>query len=588
MLQQAAEALLHAGLIDESAVQEIIHHGPMAAARLQAGRVDRQAPTLYETLAALKVANVHTREPLDDETIAQALAAHVGLPFEHIDSLKLDPEFVTRLFSKPFAQRHLMIPLREEEGEVVVACGAPFDEEARQIAQRTTDRTLRFVVGLPNEIDRVLTEFYGFRASVTRAQKQIDAPQSARIQSFEQLVRIRGDRELEASDQHIVNAVDYLFRYAFELNASDIHIEPRRDYSRIRYRIDGVLHQVYTIPPNVHLALISRIKMLARMDIAEKRRPQDGRIRTMQEDRQVEMRVSSMPVATGEKLVIRLFDPQTVHGDLAQLGFREAELAAFRRWIRQPHGIILVTGPTGSGKSTTLYTALLNIASDELNIVTIEDPIEMIFDQFNQVAVQPQAGVTFASALRTILRQDPDVIMVGEVRDRDTAQHAVQAAITGHLVFSTLHTNDSATAIPRLVDLGVEPFLLASSLTGVMAQRLVRRLCTACAEPQLLPAGEWEALGGAPADEDAVSVMRAVGCPSCRGTGYKGRVAVVEMLEVGADVRTAIEAGVPVDELRDVGRRAGMRSLREAGLDLVRDGLTTVEEVLRVTSDFDS
>lgn len=582
-LNRFAAVLLRAGVIDEASELEVRNHGAVAAARLQAARIDRSAPSAIDTLLALELRDARSGQPLSAAEIAATVAADQGMPFERIDPLKLDPEFVTKVLSKPFALRHQMVALREEDGHVVMAVARPFDEEGRDLARRTCAKPVRFVLALPEEIARVIREFYGFRSSVRRAAHAISVG-GVDVQNLEQLVRVRGDKELEASDQHIINAVDYMFRYAFELNASDIHIEPRRQESVVRFRIDGVMHRVYTIPRNVHAALVSRIKILSRMDVAEKRRPQDGRIKTQMGDHTVEMRVSTLPVATGEKVVLRIFDPTTIHGDLGKLGFRSDELDLFYRWITQPHGIVLVTGPTGSGKSTTLYTALLNIADDRLNVVTIEDPIELIFDQLNQVAVQPQIGITFASALRTILRQDPDVIMVGEIRDSDTAEQAIQAALTGHLVFSTLHTNDAPTAIPRLIDLGCEPFLLSSALTGVMAQRLVRKVCEHCASDRLIPAEEFAALGGR-VEGDVVSVRAGEGCPECRGTGYRGRVAIFEMMAITPAIRSAIEAGADIERLRELAVGGGMRNLRQAGLALVREGLTTIEEVLSVTAD---
>lgn len=584
-LRQAARALEAAGVFEAADVQEIELHGAVAAARVQAAAPGRRTPAAVEVFSAHGLADRRSGAPLDPVAATAALAAQVGLPFERIDPLKLDAGFVTRLLSRPFAERHLMIPLREEDGLVVIASARPFDEEGRETARRTVRRDVRFVLTMQEDVERVIREFYGFRSSIERAEKQIAAP-LVDIQNLEQLVRMRGDREIEASDQHVINAVDYLMRYAFEMRASDIHIEPKRESGVMRFRIDGVLHRIYDVPRAVHLAMVSRIKMLARMDIAEKRRPQDGRIKMQQGERQIEMRVSSLPVAFGEKVVVRIFDPQTVHGDLGRLGFRGRELAIFERWIAEPHGIILVTGPTGSGKSTTLYTALMNVATDDVNCVTIEDPIEMLFEHLNQVAVQPQAGVTFASALRTILRQDPDIIMVGEIRDGETADYAVQAALTGHLVFSTLHTNDAPTAVPRLTDLGVESFLLANALVGVMAQRLVRRVCTNCAVEELLPATDLRQLGAdIGADVETVPGRRGEGCVECRGTGYRGRLAIVEMMEISASVRAAVADGGDIEELRRRARAGGMRSLREAGLALVAEGETTIEEVLRVTAD---
>lgn len=582
-----ATLLAQRGVLSDRDVRDVNNQAAVVAARLQANRRDRRPPAAVETLVAMELTDRRTEEPLTAQQMMEEVSAALELPFERIDPLKLDSEFSTRFFSRPFAERHGMIPLRESEESVIIATSRPFDQEGLEVARKTVRKPVEFVAALPDEVMQVIREFYGFRSSVKQAQRQMRGPR-VDIQNLEQLVQVRGDRELEASDQHVVNAVEYLFRYALELRASDVHLEPKREQSHVRLRIDGVLHHIYSVPRTVHLAMVSRIKMMARLDIAEKRRPQDGRIKMVEEEREVEMRVSAMPVAFGEKVVIRIFDPLTVHGDLGKLGFRGDELATFRKWITEPHGVILVTGPTGSGKSTTLYTALMNVANEELNVITVEDPIEMLFEHLNQVAVQPQVGITFASALRTILRQDPDVIMVGEIRDRETAEYAIQAALTGHLVFSTLHTNDAIGAIPRMVDLGVERFLLSSALTGVMAQRLVRQVCVNCAVERLIPAPELTALGAKVADAvEAVPVVEGEGCAECRGTGYRGRMAIFEMVDVDPGLRAAIDEAADVDDLRAHAARQGTRTLREAGLALVQEGLTTVEEVLRVTADAD-
>lgn len=581
-----AKVLLEVGVISGDDAQLIENQATVTAARIQATKGKDKGPAdPLEVIQHLKIKHAETGVPLDAGTMMEAVAGFLEVPFERIDPLKLDADFVTGLFSRPFANRHSIIPIREEENKIIVASSRPFDAEGIEIAHKTARAPIQLVLAVPNEVRQVIRELYGFRTSVKKAERVIGTP-TYDLQNFEQLVRVRGERELEASDQHIVNAVDYLLRYAFDLQASDIHIEPHRKESQIRMRIDGVMHKIYSMPRHIHLAMISRIKTLARMDIAEKRRPQDGRIKSVNEDREIEMRVSSLPVGFGEKIVIRIFDPTTVSGDLTQLGFRTNERTLFEKWIRQPHGVILITGPTGSGKSTTLYTALQSIANDQINIVTIEDPIEMLFDHLNQVAVQPQVGITFASALRTILRQDPDVIMVGEIRDSDTAQNAIQAALTGHMVFSTLHTNDAPTAIPRLNDLDVEPFLLSSALTGIMAQRLVRKICPKCSIEEIVPAEEILSLGGKVADNaQEVTIAHGEGCAFCRGTGYKGRIALFEMMEIDNDIRVLIESEQDAEKIRTAALKKGMRSLREAGLNLVMEGITTREEVIRVTSD---
>ncbi|MBW1972773.1 MAG: type II/IV secretion system protein, partial [Deltaproteobacteria bacterium] len=376
---------------------------------------------------------------------------------------------------------------------------------------------------------------------------------------------------------------EYLLHYAFDQRASDIHIEPKRDNSITRFRIDGMLHQIHTMPKIVHNAVVSRIKMLARMDIAEKRRPQDGRIKTSHNGREIELRVSSLPVAFGEKLVIRIFDPDILMQDLENLGFFPRELELFKTFIAQPHGIILVTGPTGSGKTTTLYSSLKVLSTVEVNIVTIEEPIEMICEEFNQVSVQPQIGLTFANILKTILRQDPDIIMVGEIRDLETAENAIQAALTGHLVFSTLHTNDAPTAITRLVDLGVPPFLISSTVIGVMAQRLVRKICPSCQKSIPLGAEEIEILGIKQFEKRPPLVKIGEGCPDCRWTGYKGRTGLFEVMEITPQIREMILSNVDVEKIRIQAKKDGMITLREYAIEKMLRGVTTFDEVIRVT-----
>jgi len=394
---------------------------------------------------------------------------------------------------------------------------------------------------------------------------------------------MKNESEIESSDQHIVNAVEFMLQHAFDTRASDIHVEPKRDWSLIRFRIDGVLHDIQTIPKIVHAAIVSRVKTMSRLDIAEKRRPQDGRIKATRAGREVELRISTLPVAFGEKAVMRIFDPDVLTQDLSALGFYPEELLLFNEFISRPHGIILVTGPTGSGKTTTLYSAMKSIASRDINITTIEDPIEMVIEEFNQTAVQPKIGIDFAGALRHILRQDPDVIMVGEIRDPETAQYAIQAALTGHLVFSTLHTNDSATSIGRLVDLGVERFLISSTLIGAMAQRLVRKICPHCIGERSLSADEANTLRLSVPPGKKIRVKEGQGCHECRGTGYLGRSGIFEILPIDDGVKELIVLGKDAPEIKREAVKNGMRTLRQSALRKLAEGNTTFEEVVRVT-----
>jgi len=378
--------------------------------------------------------------------------------------------------------------------------------------------------------------------------------------------------------------VDWLLQYAFEQRASDIHMEPRRDICHVRFRIDGVMHQVYQTPPPVMAAITNRIKMMGRMDVVEKRRPQDGRIKTRTAaGDEVELRLSTMPTAFGEKLVLRIFDPNVLLKSFAELGFGRDEENRWRNLYTQPHGIVLVTGPTGSGKTTTLYTTLKDIASPEMNVCTVEDPIEMVYTHLNQMQVQHNIGLDFAAGVRTLLRQDPDVIMVGEIRDLETAEMAVQAALTGHLVLSTLHTNDAPSAITRLMDLGVPPYLIRSTLLGVMAQRLARTLCPHCKQPMPPSKEEWNDLVQPWKAPVPLHAKGPTGCLECRMTGYMGRVSIHEMLVMSPNLRRMIQPGMDLAPFREQAIKDGMQPLRLAGARHVAAGLTTADEIARCT-----
>ena len=523
---------------------------------------------------------------LDQDRITEAVANAVGIPYRKIDPLKLDMALATRTLSRPYAQKHLLLPLeRTADGTLVVATANPYDRETLESVRRLAGVPVVAVLSSKADILRSIADIYGFKRTLAQAASDFSATGTVQLQNFEQLVSLSTGRELEASDKPIVQAVDYLLRYAFDNRASDIHIEPKRESSVVRVRIDGVLHTVYTLPASVHAPIVSRTKMISRMDISEKRRPQDGRIKTERDGREVELRVSTLPTAFGEKVVIRIFDPETLVQDIAQLGFEEDEKAVFESWIDQPHGLILVTGPTGSGKTTTLYTALKAVAGPDVNVTTIEDPIEMVWEGFNQVQVQPKLDLDFANALRHILRQDPDVIMVGEIRDGETAENAIQSALTGHLVLSTLHTNDSVGAVTRMKDLGVPSFLLGSCLIGVMAQRLLRRVCTRCAQEVALTQDQLAALDAPlPLLPGGLQLRAGTGCVHCRGTGFYGRTGVFELLPVNAGIREAIAHDAPESRLTELGRAAGMRTLREAAVRKLAQGQTGFAEVVRMTS----
>jgi general secretion pathway protein E len=521
---------------------------------------------------------------IDEEVIMRAVAKSVGLPYRRIDPLELDLDVVTRTLPKSFAMKHLVVPIGIAGSTLEVAVCDPFDHVVLDDVSRVSEFEVAPVISTRQDIKKLISEFYGFKSSIAGAEGQMGGIRpSVDLGNLEQYVRLKSTDEIQATDQHIKNAIDYLFGYAFEQRASDIHLEPKRNESLTRMRIDGVLHNVYRLPKIIHPALVSRIKSISRLDIAEKRRPQDGRIKIDHKGNEAEVRVSTIPVAFGEKVVMRILDPDILFRDLAALFYNEKDLRKYDDFIRQPHGIILVTGPTGSGKSTTLYSTLRNLSSEETNITTVEDPIEMIHEDFNQIAVQPLVGITFGSILRNILRQDPDIIMIGEMRDFETVENAIQAALTGHLVLSTLHTNDAPSAVTRLIDLGAEPFLVTSTVIGIVAQRLLRRICQYCAEPFVMPAEEAIALGVRIKKNGGLKLRRGVGCERCRNTGYLGRVAALEVMPYSDELRRLTMTNEPIKALKTVARQEGMVTLRENALKLMLKGITTIEEVLRVT-----
>ncbi|MBL8316576.1 MAG: Flp pilus assembly complex ATPase component TadA [Rubrivivax sp.] len=538
---------------------------------------------------------VHRRsgQVLDTEALTEWLAGRCHLAYLRIDPLRVDVGRVADVMSVQYAQSRSALPITVGATEVVVATAEPFDVAWVSEIEAHTRRQVRLVLANPEDLRRYTTEFYALARSVRAAQKSGEVATGA---SFEQLVELgRSNRTLDANDQGVVQVVDWLWQYAFDQRASDIHLEPRRDMGAIRFRIDGVLHTVYQVPLTVLAAMTSRIKLLGRMDVVEKRRPLDGRIKTRRPDLadqpggEVEMRLSTLPTAFGEKMVMRIFDPEAAVKNLAGLGFGAHEAKVWQELITRPHGIILVTGPTGSGKTTTLYSTLKTLATDEVNVCTIEDPIEMIEPSLNQTQVQPQLDFGFAEGLRALMRQDPDIIMVGEIRDLATAEMAIQAALTGHLVFSTLHTNDAVGAIARLADLGVPSYLIAATVIGVLAQRLARTLCPACKvrdeqttrETLSESARPWRLSGG-------VRAYRPVGCLECRNTGYRGRAGLYELLLMSDAARAAVHPHLDSDALRRQAVKEGMRPLRLAGAMKVAEGLTTLDEVLRNTPSLDA
>lgn len=544
--------------------------------------IDQSIISLIDIIESLKISSPGAEgKMLTADVIMMAVARHLNLPFVRIDPLKLDYETVTGIISRPYAIRHQIVPIALANTALTVATADPFDREAVDWIERVSGYKVDIVVATKEDIMKIITEFFGFKSAITSADKEIGTRTD--LGNLEQYIKLKSITELEATDQHIVNAVEYLLHYAYSSRASDIHIEPKREFSLIRFRIDGILHNIHKIPKAVHAPIISRIKMLARMDIAEKRRAQDGRIKTGYEGKEVELRISTLPVAFGEKVVIRIFDPVLLMKDIEALGFFPKELKLVKSFIANTHGIILATGPTGSGKTTTLYSLLKLLSTSEVNVTTIEDPIEMIYEGFNQTAVHPQIDVTFASSLRTILRQDPDIIMVGEIRDLETAENAIQAALTGHLVFSTLHTNDAPSSITRLIDIGAKDFLLNAALLGVIAQRLVRKVCPSCKEEYHLTKDECYILRLDYEKVKQYKVSLGRGCEECRGTGYLGRTGIFEIMDMTEKIREEIHEKTSLLSLKKVALGQGMRTLKENAVKKLVQGVTTVDEVVRVT-----
>jgi general secretion pathway protein E len=587
----APESATPAGRLDWRAVLQWLEDDGVVAAA-DAERVRRRFAAGSSRLHALVrlagagLVHAATGRALDVEALTEWLARRLGLPYLRIDPLKVDVARVADVMSVRYAESRGVLPVAVGAREITVATSEPFEADWVAEIESHTRKSVRRVLASPDELARYTAEFYTLAQSVKAATKR---GETSPIASFEQLVELgKSNRQLDANDQGVVQVVDWLWQYAFDQRASDIHLEPRRDLGAIRFRIDGVLHTVYQVPTSVMAAMTARIKLLGRMDVVERRRPQDGRIKTKRPDSagggEVEMRLATLPTAFGEKLVMRIFDPDTAVKSVEALGFAAHDARRWRELIARPHGIVLVTGPTGSGKTTTLYSTLKQLATDEVNVCTIEDPIEMVEPAFNQTQVQPAVELGFAEGLRALMRQDPDIIMVGEIRDLETAEMAIQAALTGHLVFSTLHTNDAASAITRLADLGVPPYLISATVIGVLAQRLARTLCPSCKVRDEAPTREeladvvkpWRLKG-------AVRPCRPVGCLGCRMTGYRGRAGLYELLVMSEAARAAVHPTLDVAALRRHALAEGMHPLRLAGVMKVAEGVTTLDEVLRTT-----
>jgi general secretion pathway protein E len=556
----------------------------------QAQGILKNAAAAMHPLVAVAQCKLVSCQPLHRmmtlDLLTEWLSTKVGLPFARIDPLRIDFTKVADVMSASYAAKFHILPLELTSDTLIVATADPFQIEWESEIAKVSRRKISLVIANPLDIDQYTSQFFALAKSIRNASKS-NAQDMAMRNNFEQLVEMgKANKQFDANDQHIVNIVDWLWGYAFEQRASDIHLEPKRDVAVIRFRIDGVLHQVYQVPAAVMIAMMARIKLLGRMDVIEKRRPQDGRIKTRtQGGQEVELRLSTLPTAFGEKLVMRIFDPEVVVKTLPELGFPPDDALRWDALTKRPHGIILVTGPTGSGKTTTLYTTLKALATSEVNVCTVEDPIEMVEAAFNQMQVQPGIDLSFSDGVKALMRQDPDIIMVGEIRDLGTAEMAIQAALTGHLVLSTLHTNDAPAAVMRLLELGVPYYLLEATLIGIMAQRLVRTLCPNCKSPDgTLNDDVWQVIGGAWKIPKPAVVYRPIGCPECRQTGYRGRTGIYELLTITEAFTQLVGKETDLHALRRQSVLDGMKPLRIAGAMKIIEGVTTADEVLKVTA----
>ncbi|HYD81272.1 MAG TPA: GspE/PulE family protein [Paucimonas sp.] len=579
-LQQIFTWLMHDGIVTKAEVKKQY---------TQAQGLMRNATIAMHPLTAVAQCKLHSaHEPhrlLTLDWLTEWVAGKVGLPFFRIDPLKIDFTHVADVMSATYAARFNILPVELTQTELVVATADPNATEWEAEIAKISRRRIRLVIANPLDIAQYTAQFFALAKSIKGAHKS-GGQDVAMRNNFEQLVELgSSNKQVDANDQHIINIVDWLWQYAFDQRASDIHLEPKRDIGAIRFRIDGVLHQVYQVPAVVMIAMTARIKLLGRMDVIEKRRPQDGRIKTRTPGGQeIELRLSTLPTAFGEKLVMRIFDPDVIVKTLPELGFPEDDARRWDQLTNRPHGIILVTGPTGSGKTTTLYTTLKALATSEVNVCTVEDPIEMVEASFNQMQVQHGIDLSFADGVRALMRQDPDIIMIGEIRDLETAEMAIQAALTGHLVLSTLHTNDAPSAVMRLLELGVPYYLLEATLIGIMAQRLVRTLCPLCKAPAEVADDIWDSMRENWNLPKPKTVYRPVGCPECRQTGYRGRTGLYELLTVTQSFSQAIKQETDLHALKALAIKDGLKPLRVAGALKVADGVTTPDEVLKVTA----
>jgi general secretion pathway protein E len=572
------------GILDRLVAQDIVEQDKASMISSLVSEQDKMSRHPLEIIANRQWSNKSLpQQLLTLDVLTDWLAQESGLTRYHFDPLKMDVAACTSLVSYAYASRFRILPVKVTSSEVTIAVTDPFSQGWRQELDHIVKRPIVAVLANPRDLNNYLVEFYSVSKAMEGAGNKAGTAMPGNIQNLEQLIELGSTGKVDAEDQHIVSIVDWLMQYAFSQRASDIHIEPRREKGNVRFRIDGVMHQVYEIPANVTSAVVSRVKIMGRLDVAEKRKPQDGRIKTLTPGGvEIELRLSSMPTAFGEKLVLRIFDPEVLVKNFAALGFEKKESQVWQDMISRPYGIILVTGPTGSGKTTTLYTSLKHLATPEVNVCTIEDPIEQVEASFNQMQVQHNIDLDFATGVKTLLRQDPDIIMIGEIRDRETAEMAVQAALTGHLVLSTLHTNDAPSAIARLTEVGVPPYLISATLIGVVAQRLVRTLCPHCKRETSFDLLEWEALIKPWTTSPPEKISVADGCLECRQTGFIGRIGIYEMMPLGDALKHEIGNDFDLVNFRKAAIRQGMKPLNLAGAQKVARGLTTIEEVLKV------